>query len=234
MTAPPVDLSLALCLLSLSLSSTEQCSPIKLNPNPISSLGFLFFPLATTEPTAELLAGFLHGCSTPPKFQPSSAPSPPPLAPRPALVELPAFPSRNCSDPMPLLAGGARGPPHCRQPSSTTSSANLSTGIAPLPLPGAFARLACPCSPAPRWERQHAVAAAAPPRRRPCSTPTHRAHHLPNNTPCAIGHAEPPHPRREPHRRWECTGTDWPAAVESWQGHICEYFSCSRDPCARN
>jgi hypothetical protein len=195
-SAPPVDLSLALCLLSLSLSSTEQRPPIKLDPNPISSPDFPFLPLATTEPTTELLAGFLRGCSTPPKFQPSSAPSPPPLAPRPALVELPAFPSRNCPDPVPLLAGDARGPPHRRQPSSATSSANLGTGIAPLPLPGALARLVCPCSPAPRRERQHAIAAVAPPRRWPCSAPAHRAHPPPTSTPCPVDHAEPVHPRR--------------------------------------
>jgi hypothetical protein len=143
-----------------------------------------------------LLAGIRRDRSTPSKFQLPTASSPPPLALRPALVELPAFPSRNCPDPMPPVARDARGPPHRRQPSSTTSSANLSMGIAPLPLPGALARLGCPCSPAPRRERQDAVAAATPPRHRQCSTPAHRAHPLPNNTPGPVGRAEPVHPRR--------------------------------------
>jgi hypothetical protein len=39
----------------------KQCTPIKPDPNPISPLDFFFFPLVTTEPTAALLAGILHG-----------------------------------------------------------------------------------------------------------------------------------------------------------------------------
>jgi hypothetical protein len=93
---------------------------------------------------------------------------------------------------MPLLAGDARGRPHRRRPTSTTSSAKLSTGIAPLPLPGALARL----GPAPHRERQHAVVAAAPPRRWPCSASAHGAQPPPTSSPCPLDHAEPVPPRR--------------------------------------
>jgi hypothetical protein len=120
MSAPLVDLSPALCLLSLSLSFYRAVLSYKLNPNPISPPDFHFLLLATTEPTTELLAGFLRGCSTLPKSQPSSAPSPPPLAPRPALVELPAFPSRNCLDPMTRRSCRAR-------PSSLVTSPPVGT-----------------------------------------------------------------------------------------------------------
>jgi hypothetical protein len=92
---------------------------------------------------------------------------------------------------VPLLTGDARGPPHRRPPISSTTSANLGNVIASLPLPDALAHLVHPYSPAHQRERQHAVTAVAAPRRRPCSTLAHRAHHPLIGTTRPIGHAEP-------------------------------------------
>jgi hypothetical protein len=149
-----------------------------------------------------LLTGIRRDCSTPPKFQLPTASSPPPLAPRPDLVQLPALLRRNCFNPEPPLAGDALAPPRRRQPPSTRPPAHLGTQIVPSQPTSARARLTCPCSPVPRRERRYPDTAAAIPRRRPCSTAAHRVHPLPSSTPGP--------------------GADWSAAVRSWQGHICK------------
>jgi hypothetical protein len=119
----PADLSPALRLLSLSvsLSSTEQGSPVKFDPNPIFLACFPLLPPRDHRAPRQISPRLHHPTQIPTlqRFLTSFA------SPRPALVELPAFPSRNCPDPMPLLAGDARGPPHRRPPISATTSANF-------------------------------------------------------------------------------------------------------------
>jgi hypothetical protein len=206
-SAPPVDLSPAARLLSLSLPLFYRVMlPYKALPEPFPSRCFPFFFLVTTKPTTEPLAEILCGCSTPPKSQRPGASSPPPPAFRPALVEHLTSLGRNRHDPAPLLAGGARGPPHHRRPPSALPLAKLGTGITPPHLHGAYACLVHPRSPAPRREREHAAMAAATPRRRPCSTTVPQAHHPPTGTTCPIGHAGPVLPRQKPRRRRERAG----------------------------
>jgi hypothetical protein len=69
-SAPPVDLSPTAHLLFLSLSSTEQCSPIKPDPSAFLPAVYPFFFLATTKPTTE------HS----PKFSAAAPPRPNPNA----------------------------------------------------------------------------------------------------------------------------------------------------------
>jgi hypothetical protein len=63
-----------------------------------------------------LLAGIRRDRSTSPKFQLPTASPPPPLAPRPDLVQLSALLHRNCSNPVPPLTGAA---PRMTSPSTT-------------------------------------------------------------------------------------------------------------------
>jgi hypothetical protein len=97
---------------------------------------------------------------------------------------------------MPPLTGDARAPPRRRQPPSARPPAHLGTQVEPSQLTGARARLTCPCSPVPHRERRYPDTAAAPPRRRPCSTRAHRAQPPPTNSPRPVGHAKPAPPRR--------------------------------------
>jgi hypothetical protein len=122
----------------------------------------------------------------------------------------------------------ARRPPHRRAPPSALSPTKLGTGKAPPHSCDAHARPSGQCSPAPRRDHEHAITAAAIHRRRPCSTPAHRAHHPPTSTTCPVGHAEPVHPRRRPRRRRERAGADPPATSGRAKGITANSFPILR------
>jgi hypothetical protein len=147
------------------LSAARVISAAGRLPSPCRSASPLSFSTRrpTTPPTARAApAGrpplshvgppVLSGCHAPEGHAGAArrpepgASSPPPLAPRPDLVQLPALLHRNCFNPELPHAGDARTPPHRRQPPSARPLAHLGTQVEPTQLTGARARFTYPCS----------------------------------------------------------------------------------------
>jgi hypothetical protein len=186
---------------ALSLPLLPRDTPYKTQPE--FFLSHWFSPSSSSRASSRAPSHsqeFFRGRPTPPKSQGPKASSPPPLASQSALVKLLVSLGRNQSDPVPLRAGGARGPPQRRRPPSAPPPAKLGIAIAPPHFHNSHARPIRPCSLAPRREREHAATAAATPRRRPCFTAYPCAHHPPSGNAGPVGRAEPVPPRQRPRR----------------------------------